>query len=77
MQQQILKRIDSKLSSLLNKPKKEPETWVKSTIIIEKTGWSYERMRAARKHGYVSYKKDENGIRAVGPSNCGCLCQSL
>jgi hypothetical protein len=62
MSEALLKRIDSKLTHIISKPVKSPETWVKSTVIIKLTGWTYEEMRAARNHTYVSWKKDEKGF---------------
>ena len=59
---QLLKRIDSKLTHIINKPVKQPETWVKSTVIIELTQWNAEKMRSARKHGYITWKKNETGF---------------
>lgn len=54
-----LKRVDHKLTVLLNKPKKE--TWVKAQTIKELTGWDDEAMRRARNSGLVKFKKD-NGF---------------
>ena len=62
MSELILKRIDSKLTHLLNKPKKEQETWVKSSVIIKLTGWTHMQMYRARANHYVIYKKINTGF---------------
>ena len=54
-------RIDSKLTALLNKPKRE--VWVKVSFIKDLTGLSSEKLRQAREQGIIECRKtEENGI---------------
>lgn len=46
-------RIDSKLTALLNK--KEKQTWVKVSFILDLTGWTAEKLRQARDAGIIKY----------------------
>lgn len=62
-QEQLLKRIDSKLthlSSLLEKSNKA--TWVKSGFIFDLTGWDKKQLYRAKQQGIIQQKKDEKGI---------------
>lgn len=53
-----LQRIERKLDQLNNpKPK-----WVKSTVIIELTGWNKDRMASARNNNELTWKKDSTGF---------------
>ena len=53
-------RIDSKLTTLLNRPKKE--TWVRVFFIQDLTGWDAQRLRQARESGCIEWRKGENGF---------------
>jgi len=58
-----LKRIDSKLTALLQEKKKPAkETWVKVGIITSLTGWNNEGMRKARLNGLIDWKKTDSGF---------------
>jgi hypothetical protein len=60
---QTIKRIDGKLSALLQEVKKPPvETWVKVSIIQSLTGWDKEGMRTARMNGLVKMKREKGEI---------------
>jgi hypothetical protein len=50
-----LKRIDSKLSTLITEKKKK--TWVKVGIIQSVTGWDKDQMRVARDNGIVEWRR--------------------
>jgi hypothetical protein len=55
-EQLLLKRIDSKLTALLNQPKKQ--TWVGVAVIKELTGWEgREKLRWARDNNLVVFDK--------------------
>lgn len=52
-----LERIDSKLTALLNKPKKQ--TWIGVSVVSEITGWKgREKMRWARENGLIVFDKE-------------------
>lgn len=54
---ELLKRIDTKLTNLLNK--KVKETWVNVAVIKELTGWQgSNKLRAMREGGAVIYNKE-------------------
>lgn len=55
----LLKRVDSKLTALLNKPKKE--TWVKAGIITDLTGWKGKKLSEARKEKLIQVKEVGTG----------------
>lgn len=57
----LLKRIDTKLSHLLQR-KEEKATWVKSTFITQITGWDKHKMRSARNQNIIQWKKTETGF---------------
>lgn len=48
-------RIDSKLTTLLNKTPRQ--TWVKVTFIQDLTGWTAERLRQARNEKIIQYRE--------------------
>jgi len=52
-----LTRVDEKLSRVLQQQRKE--TWVKVSWIVDLTGWSREKLRQARNHGIITYRKTE------------------
>lgn len=54
-----LKRIDAKLTHLINRPAKQ--TWVSVGIIQTLTGWDGKAVDKARKNGLVQFKKNSNG----------------
>lgn len=56
--EKFLKRIDEKLTALLNASKKK--TWVRATVITELTGWDKEGMRKARRYNIIETRKKEN-----------------
>lgn len=56
----LLKRIDSKLTTLLQKSNKE--TWVKGSFIYDLTGWDKKKLFRAKQQGIIEQKKDEKGI---------------
>lgn len=57
----LLKRIDGKLTAILNKPAKQ--TWVSVGIVQDLTGWNNKALEKARKNSLVQFKKnDRNGI---------------
>lgn len=54
----ILKRVDAKLTALLNKPEKR--TWVSTSVIQELTGWCDNRkMQWARRNKLVEYNSEK------------------
>ena len=54
----LLKRIDRKLTTLLNQPKKQ--TWVGVAVIKEVTGWDgREKLRWARDNNLVVFDKSK------------------
>jgi hypothetical protein len=50
-------RLEKVISEMV--PKKEE--WVGPTVITQKTGWSAEDMRRARRNGSVKYKRSSTG----------------
>lgn len=60
MNDALLKRIDTKLSTLLQKQNKV--RWVKASFITDLTGWNKEQFRRAREQGIIERRKDETGI---------------
>lgn len=52
-------RIDSKLTTLLNRAPKE--TWVSVGFITDLTGWNGEKMRQAREQHIIEYRKGSCG----------------
>jgi hypothetical protein len=63
---QQFRELEEKVLKLERKIKSwEPrkQTWVKSAVIIELTGWDRHGMRTAREHGYVKFKnKKQTGF---------------
>ena len=57
-QEKLMKRLDSKLTYLINKKK----TWVKVIVIMKLTGWDSEFMRLARESKLVEWRKNGNTI---------------
>ena len=57
-QEKLLRRIDSKLTELLNKPEKQ--TWVSVRFIQDLTGWNGNRMFFVRQQNVIKYRKNEN-----------------
>lgn len=56
----LLKRIDAKLTALLNRPKEE--NWVKVGVIQRLTGWDARDLDTMRKNGLIKMRKTENGF---------------
>jgi hypothetical protein len=54
-----LKRIDEKLTTLLNREQGKTKTWVKVSIVQELTGWDNERLKKARANGLINFRKDK------------------
>lgn len=54
---QYLDRINSKLSMLIEGKKKE--TWVPASWVTDLTKWDPEKMRSAREHGIIKFKKSK------------------
>lgn len=56
-----LSRLERKYDLLIEQRRKP--RWVKSTAIIELTGWTKEKMRQARENGYITFetRDDANG----------------
>jgi hypothetical protein len=50
-------RLEKQVSQMV--PKKEE--WVGPTVITQKTGWSAEDMRRARRNGSIRYKRSSTG----------------
>lgn len=55
----LLVRVDSKLTALLNKPKKE--TWVKAGVITDLTGWKGKKLYEARQDKLIKYREVGEG----------------
>ena len=65
---QMLKRIDAKLTNLLNKPPKE--TWVNVGVIKHLTGWEgSQTLRTMREGGAVTYnaKTEKYLLESISP----------
>ena len=54
-----LDRVDAKLTTLLNKPKKE--TWVSVRFIQDLTGWDGLTLFEVRKQNIITHRKNKNG----------------
>lgn len=54
-----LRRINQKLTSILQEQKKE--TWVGPSFIREITGWDREKLRQARQQHIIQYKPSPGG----------------
>lgn len=52
-----LARLERELKAL----KGPQQKWVKSSVIIELTGWNKEKMRSARDNGLITWKTDDKG----------------
>lgn len=51
-----IKRMDAKLTAILNRPKKQ--TWVKVGIVQDLTGWNKRALEKARENNLVQFKKE-------------------
>lgn len=70
--ERIVKRMDNKLTMLLNRPKSE--TWVRAGIITDLTGWKGSRLTEAREKKHIEYRvvgstsgKFEYNIESISP----------
>lgn len=63
-QESLLRRIDRKLSLLLQEQGKEkPPKWVNVTVVTRLTGWDPEKLRQARLHNTIKYRAVGAGER--------------
>lgn len=54
------KRIDAKLTTLLNKPenrKEEKDRWIKVSFVVKLTGWDKKKLYQARQQGLIEWRK--------------------
>lgn len=56
-QEKLIKRVDSKLSYLINKKK----TWVKVIVIQKITGWDKDMLEVMRENNVLEYRKTDKG----------------
>ena len=61
-QEKLLKRIDHKLTQLLNREEVHKEaTWVSVRFIQDLTGWNGTKLFEVRKQGIVQHRKNKAG----------------
>lgn len=59
-----VKRIDGKLSLIIDAQNNPKKTWVKVSVIQELTGWDNKWLRKARDNKIVEYRHSkENGLQ--------------